>query len=70
MVGCLICFIGSLIYNEIIVLNIFNLDSDTEKEINERALNEEFEDREILTKEINKQRQLLIEQLEKQDNQN
>ena len=70
MVGCLICFIGSLIYNEIIVLNIFNLDSDTEKEINERALSEEFEDREILTKEINKQRQLLIEQLEKQDNQN
>ena len=52
------------------MLNIFNLDSDTEKEINERALNEEFEDREILTKEINKQRQLLIEQLEKQDNQN
>lgn len=70
MIGCFICFIGSLIYNEIIVLTICNLDSDTEKEINERALSEEIEDIETLTKEINKQKQLLIEQLDKQENQN
>ncbi len=38
----LIFLIFSLIYNEIIILHFFDLDKDTMKEIDERAINEDF----------------------------
>jgi hypothetical protein len=38
----LIFLIFNLIYNEIIILHFFNLDKDTMKKIDERAINEDY----------------------------
>lgn len=43
MIGFCICIIGSLIYNEIIVFTLWDIDKDTKENITERALQEEKE---------------------------
>ena len=43
VIGYVACFIGSLIYNEIFILTLFNADKDTIDQINKRALLEEKE---------------------------
>ena len=43
MIGFCICIIGSLIYNEIIVFSLWDIDKDTKENITERALQEEKE---------------------------
>ena len=42
-IGYIACFIGSLIYNEILILTLCNADKDTIEQINKRALLEEKE---------------------------
>ena len=48
LVGYIICLFGSLIYNEIVIINIMNINRDTIDQINKRALLEEKEDLVIL----------------------
>ena len=40
LIGFVVCLLGSLIYNEIIIITVWDLDRDTSEEINNRAINE------------------------------
>ena len=44
LVGYIICVFGNLVYNEIVIIDIFNINRDTIDQINKRALLEEKED--------------------------
>ena len=44
LVGYIICVFGNLVYNEIVIIDIFNINRDTINQINKRALLEEKED--------------------------
>ena len=61
--GNIICLIGSIIYNEIIIISVWNLDKDTAEGIKIRALNEEIEDTDILKIELDKSKQKILEKI-------
>ena len=65
--GYIICLIGSMIYNEIIIISVWNLDKDTAEGIKRRALYEEIEDADILKIEVDKSKQKIIEKLLNED---
>ena len=54
IIGYCICLIGGLIYNEIIIITVWNLDHDTAEGIKERALIEQIEDISIFNSEREK----------------
>ena len=54
IIGYCICLIGGLIYNEIIIITVWNLDHDTAEGIKERALIEQIEDINIFNSEREK----------------
>ena len=54
IIGYVICLIGGLIYNEIIIITVWNLEHDTAEGIKERALIEQVEDISILNSEREK----------------
>ena len=51
--GYLLSFCGSLVYHEVIVINLFNINKDTKKSIQKRAIKEE-KDSENLIEQLNK----------------
>lgn len=59
LIGYFICLFGSLIYNEMIIIGVFNIDKDTIEQIQQRGLIEEAKDKEYLCDEYKKRSELI-----------
>ena len=65
LIGYFICLFGSLIYNEIIIIGVFNIDKDTIDQIQQRGLIEKVKDKEYLCDEYKKSSELIQKILNK-----
>ena len=67
VLGYCICLFGSLIYNEIIIIGVFNIDKDTIDKIQQRGLIEEVNDKKYLSEEYKKRKQLIETMISKEN---
>ena len=67
VLGYCICLFGSLIYNEIIIIGVFDIDKDTIDKIQQRGLIEEANDKKYLSEEYKKRKQLIETMISKEN---